>query len=967
MTCAGRIPCRTPGRPIPGLLIPIAAALTPSAAVAQQPAAEDLGAEAIEEIVVTGSRIKRRDYTSASPLTTVDRQTIAFSAQPSVEETLNQMPQITPDLGRTSNNPGDGTARINLRGFGAGRTLVMLNGRRLAPSGVGSAVDVNNLPQVLIDRIEIITGGATTVYGSDAVAGVVNFITRDNFTGLNIEASATATGEGDAEVYDANLVWGFGLGRSGNVTVYAGTLERKALLAGARELTRVVFENDDATGTLVEAGSPLTPEGVIFAPSVDFGPGRPWTTFDAAGDPRQFLDPEDRYNFAPVNYLQTPLSRNYAGLMGSVGLGGDYELYFESQFSHNEARQQLAPVPAFTFAEVATASPFLSPAAQQFFADNYEVAPGLSVVGVGRRLLEVGPRIIDNERDYWRTVLGIRGEFGGGWEMDGWLSYTEAEENAFFLNDASVSRLVQGMLVDPVSGECVDPSGGCVPVDVFGPDQLSAEGASFIRIDGLENVTSRTQTLASGFARGTLLEGWAGPIDAAFGLEWRSDDASFAADDLFFTGDTLGFNGAAPIAGREDVVEVYVEALIPLAQGAAWADYAALEIGGRYSDYDNAGGVHTWKLGGEWQPVGSVRFRAMRQQSVRAPNNAELFTEQFSQTSAGGVITGFDDPCSASADPVASGNAEKCIIQGLPEDQLGVFEATGVPIEFVFGGNTALIPETANTWTIGAVLTPGWLPSWTFTVDYFDLEVDDSIGEPQPFNICFDPQNTANLFCENLRRDPVSGNLIQLFRTFSNLGTISTRGVDVLANYQVQLPPWLELGEQAATLTVGATWSHVIEYGWQLSPVSEFVDCTGLFGAFCSRAIDAASFGAIPENRVTTNVGYSSGQVTVHLTSRWIDGTKNVAITEARFLQRPVPILAIPEIGSRHYLNLGVGWHITDDMVIRLGVENLTDTEAPNMADAASQNNTDAQLFDVFGRTYYVSFAARFFGQGSAP
>lgn len=946
-------------RCLPGL--GIAAVLATPGALAQEPPSGSDLEPAIEEIVVTGSRIRRRDFMSSSPLTTIDRETIAFSAQPSVEDTLNQMPQVTPDFGRTSNNPGDGTARINLRGFGAGRTLVMLNGRRIAPSDTGSAVDVNNLPQVLLERVEIITGGATTVYGSDAVAGVVNFITRDDFTGLNFEASANTTAEGDAEVYDANIAWGFDLAGGGNVTVYAGTLERKALLAGERDLTRVALDNDDAAGTLFESGSPIIPEGVIYIPEVDLGGAVPFVTFDAAGDPRQVGFPtDDLYNFAPSTYLQTPLERDYAGLMGSIALGDAYELYFESQFSNNKASRQLAPVPAVTFARVATQSPFLSPAAQQFFADNYEVVPGVSAVVVGRRLSEVGPRIIETGRDYWRTVLGIRGALGGSWEFDGWLTYTDADESELYINDASQSRLLQGLLVNPATGECVDPSGGCVPVDVFGPGQLTPEAASFIRVDGVENVTNRTQTLASAFVRGPLVDGWAGSIDAAFGLEWRSDDASFAADDALFTGDTLGFRGAAPIEGREDVVEAYGEVLVPLLQGAKLAEYAALELGARYSDYDNAGGIWTWKVGGEWQPVASIRFRAMRQRSARAPNNEELFTEQFSEPAAD-VIVGDEDPCSASADPIGSGNAQKCILQGLPEDQLGVFEATGVPLEIVSGGNPALEPESADTWTVGVVLTPGWLPAWIFTADYFDLEVEDSIGSIDPFRICFDPQNTGNRFCDNLRRDPASGNIIEIFSPESNRGFISTRGVDLQANYQAQLPGWLELGGQTATLSLDSTWTHVLEYRWQENPVTQVVECAGYFGTFCNLGVGGAAFYTFPENRITTNVNYVSGPLTVHLTSRWIDGTENALALDADYFGEPQPRLAIPSIGSKHYLDLGVGWQITDDVTGRLGVDNLTDTDPPNMADAAQQNNTDAQLYDVFGRTYYLNVVASFF------
>ena len=519
--------------------------LAPDAAAQQGPNANHSDEQVVEEIIVTGSRIKRRDFTSPSPITTIDRNALAFSGHTTLEETLNQMPQAVPDFGRSANNPGDGTARINLRGFGAGRTLVLMNARRLAPSGVGSAIDVNNLPQALVDRVEIITGGATTVYGSDAVAGVVNFITRDDFTGLSIDTSVNMTAESDAEIYDLNLVYGHELASGrGNITVYAGVHERKSLFASERELTRVALRNDDDTGMLVEGGSPAIPQTAILFPPVDLGGGPAPVTFNPDGTPRAAAFPDDLYNFSDVNYLQTPLTRYTGGVLATFALNNGHELYLETAFSHNEAAQELAPVPAFVFpAMVNIDNPVLTPETRQLFIDNYEAVPGVAFFFMGRRLLEVGSRMIENERDYWRTVLGIRGEMGNGWEFDGWLTYTTSDEKSFRLNDASFSRFQMGLSVDPVTNQCidpftrvpVDPGIGCVALDIYGEGRLSEEAAEYLRITDVQNDTEREQILASVVVTGSPLDTWAGPVDMAFGLEWRSDDASFKADDVLFT------------------------------------------------------------------------------------------------------------------------------------------------------------------------------------------------------------------------------------------------------------------------------------------------------------------------------------------------------------------------------------------------------------------------------------------------
>ena len=305
----------------------------------------DLQQDEIEEIVVTGSRIKRRDFITPSPLTTIDRDDIGFAGQATIEETLNQMPQVSPSFGRASNNPGTGTAAIDLRGLGPGRTLTLLNGRRVGGTFTGSAVDLNNIPQFLIERVEIITGGTSAVYGSDAIAGVVNFITRDDYKGFGVEASMSMAEPGDAETYDINVAYGldFADGR-GNVTLFGNYCDRKPLLAGDREFTATPYW-DDWEGNLVESGSSRVPAGIIYWPYADLGSGPVEVTFNPDGTPREFSWDDDLYNYAPVNYLQVPLERHSFGLMAMFDLSDRVQAYLETTFSRNEPELNLAPVP----------------------------------------------------------------------------------------------------------------------------------------------------------------------------------------------------------------------------------------------------------------------------------------------------------------------------------------------------------------------------------------------------------------------------------------------------------------------------------------------------------------------------------------------------------------------------------------------------------------------------------------------
>jgi outer membrane receptor protein involved in Fe transport len=892
---------------------------------------------AVEEIVVTGSRIKRRDFNSPSPITTIDREAIAASTEATLEGLLNDMPQVTPNFGRISNNPGNGKAHINLRGLGPGRTLVMLNARRFAPSGVGSAVDINNIPQALIERVEIITGGASTVYGSDALAGVVNFITRDDFDGFTVEGSYGISEKGDAAATDINVAWGtnFADGR-GNVTLFGGYYDREELFAAERKSTRFAWQESWDTGTLSKGGSGGTPASSIFFPEYDFGSGYDAVTFNADGTPRTFIDPDDRYNYQPVNYLQIPMERYSAGLFSTFELDSGFELYLESMFADNSVSAELAPVPAFGFFD--------------FTSNN----PSLAAAFFGRRMLEVGSRQIDTENEYWRTAAGIRGTLGGNWDVDAWVTYTKSEEQEFQRNDVSFSRFTQALLMDPATGQCLDPSGGCEPVDPFGAGRMSPDAANFIRVPAAVNFTERTQKLAAAVITGTLFESWAGPLDVAAGVEWRSDDAFFEADPLLFTGDTLGYRGNAPVSGEESVTEIYAEGILPLYSQAGGAGQLDLEFGGRYARYDLAGGVWTYKLGATWQIINSLRLRVMSQRSVRAPNNLELFQEEFTE-SFNPVSEPSDDPCTASEDPIGNGIESKCIVQGLPADQLGVFEATPLlPVDFVQGGNPDLIPEEADTFTAGFVISPMSLPSWEFAVDYFDLEMTDEIGEINAFDICFDVNNTSDLFCGNIQRGP-TGDITSSTDLVQNRGVFRTSGIDTQVRFNGDMPTWLG-GDRGLQLDFSLVWTHVLELENQENPVSSVLDCRGYFGTPCGSA-----FAMVPENRVAGGLGISTDRLRVALNMQWVDGTENWGKVDHIYFGGNPALLAIPSIGSRFYTDLNVSYDFDDGITAAIGVTNLLGTTPPQMADgSATGNNTEGGIYDVFGRSYRVSFAYRF-------
>lgn len=933
-------------------------ALACGVAGAQELADDDTDVE-VEEVVVTGTRIARKDFTSPSPITTIDRTELTLAGAANVEDLLNTLPQIVPDFNRTSNNPGNGSAQINLRGLGPQRNLIMLNGRRFVPTGIGGQVDVNNIPSALIERIEVVTGGASAVYGSDGVSGVVNFILRDDFEGAEVNAQFDITDAGDGEVYDLNLALGhvFAGGR-GHVTVFYNYNKRTPVFQSDREFTNVFIDDDPFSGEIFESGSSATPATRIFFPAVIDGVfAAAGVTFNPDGTPRAFLDPEDRFNFAPDNFLQTPLDRHAVGAFAHYDLSDSVTAFVEFNYAHNESGQELAPSPAFDLTAVNVDNPVLTPETQTVFRDNFDDGSGLAFIFLGRRLVEVGPRKANFQRDLWRVVAGLKGEVFDDWSWEAYFSYSKVDQVKVLSNDASFSRFRQALLVDPATGQCFDPSGGCVPLDIFGEGRMSQEAADFIRFGELRNTGFTKEQIASASITGDLMELPAGSLGAAFGVEWRRDDAEQIADEALFTGDTIGFFPFEPIKGGFEVWELFAEALVPVLSGMPMAEYFGLEFGLRFSDYTTSGSVWTWKSGAEWQLIPSLRFRGMFQRAVRAPNILELF-EAPTELSPLSFVD--EDQCSASKDPVGNGVADICIAQGIPADQVGVFEALEFfPGSLSFGGNPDLIEETANTYTVGAVIEPEVISGLTVSIDYFNIRIKDAI---QPlggdaFNVpglCFSLGDPNSVFCNAITRGP-TGDITSLRAPQSNVAKLETTGIDVQIKYRFEVDR-LGIGGDSASFALSVFGTRLIRHAIQPSPLEPSFDCAGLFGFPCN----FSSLGTLPKYRTTSRLTYSSGPVSLSLRWRWIAGTKNGFPLFAEQNNLPPLDLAIPKIGDENIFDLSFTFQVHERVDIYGGVSNIFENEPPLLAGQQVQSNTDPSLYDPLGRRFFFGITARY-------
>ena len=683
--------------------------------------------EMIEEVVITGSRIQRADLSAVSPFTTVSGEEFQISGIVNIEQKLNELPSTLPSFGASSNNPGDGTARVDLRGLGTARTLVLVNGRRYIPATQTGVVDLNSIPATLIKQVDVLTGGASAVYGSDALAGVVNFQLVDDFEGMEITSLYDITSEGDAERYNFDITIGgnFDEGR-GNAVLYASYLSRKALFSDARDFSSNALLDSTVGGkpALVPGGSSGVPGTRVFG-----GPTLPngdtLGIFDSNGEGRAWQEPGDRFNYAPDNFLQLPQERYLLTAMGHYDITDTVEIYSEMNFSHNLVPQELAPTPAFTSVFVNPNSAFFGPNAQAALNTPASLATadanGNIPLYIGRRMVENGSRQSVDTRDSFRILLGTSGDITDTWSFDASYSFSNLDNSNVLNNDVSASRFVQAAAVTDDGLACQDTSGGCAPINIFGAGNISQAAIDFVNI-GATNLTSIEQEIIQASVSGDVLTLPTSdiPVSVVLGYEHRADSSSFRPDSFLSSGDVLGFNAGKPTVGGYSSADFFGEISIPVMQGQPMVEELTLWAAARTSDYSNIGSVGSFAAAINYSPIEMVGFRVGYQEAVRAPNVSELFL---------GQSNGFpsaSDPCASNGFIAGTTDAALCQATGVAAADVGVFVQANSQIQGNFGGNPNLKEETSNTFTVGAVIQP--MDGLDITVDYYNIEIEDAIS-----------------------------------------------------------------------------------------------------------------------------------------------------------------------------------------------------------------------------------------------
>jgi len=721
----------------------------------------------LTEVVVTGSRIARPDLESNSPITTVSAATLEQLNTVNLESQLRQLPQFLPGSTEYINNGNPGAATINLRGLGSNRTLVLMDGKRLPPFGTSGAVDINLIPTALIERVDIVTGGASAAYGSDAVSGVVNFITKKNFEGLQFDTNTSRYGEGDGKTTSANLTAGSTFADDrGSAVVSFGYTKRDPVLQGARAYSNYFLNAVDGyryngnwyqySSDIFDAGrrGGSSNAGATRASVWTSGTGRGTRYFTPDG---QFLSstatgntqygPNRIYNYNPYNYFQVPQERWTAFASMDYKLNDSAEVYGRVFAVDSSVPTQLAPSAYFGGStadfKVNVDNPFLSAAqkAALITVYNNEAAAGLhgvydaaaaagsqqvTVAGIRRRLPELGNRVGVSDSKTFQLSGGVRGDIGeSGWNYDVSAQWGRVSRLDGLLNDVNTARAREALLAvaGPNGPVCLAGGANCAPVNLFTGNgfvdastgvpmtgQISKAGLDYIRANYFSSQVTEAHN-ASASVSGELPQlkfaAADAPVSMALGIDWNEYTANFRPDDLTQFGGAMGQGGTAPpLAGHVDSKEAFVEAYVPLASGKPGIQNLALELGYRYADTNLAGTFGTWKAGLEWQPVNDIRVRAMAQRAVRAPN----IGEQFSPLSYG-LTEIRTDPCAGTAPVGNAALTAKCIAQGAPAGQIGAINSPAAQQAASIGGGAVALgvnlnPEEADTYTFGVQVTP---------------------------------------------------------------------------------------------------------------------------------------------------------------------------------------------------------------------------------------------------------------------
>jgi len=977
------------------------------------PRAEPAPEEAIEEAEEAAEGIESAANAIVVAEDSPKPDTLWVFGTSDTEDIINSQTSAFAAQGKNVNLGATGTANVNLRGLGPERTLVLINGRRFqAGDPRAPFADVNFIPKALIKRFDYLTGGASAVYGSDAVAGIVNFIMDTNFNGLRIDAQASGfvhDNDASSGILNADAASGFrpplgisvnggtqditaayGLGfdhDNGHVTAYAGYRKQDPVPLSSRDYS---FCSLAARSAVQGAGTP--PRDFNCGASPVSANGTYFTnvgTFQVSGN--KFVPGSTPFNFAPYNLYRRPDERYSLGVFADYEISPSAKPYLEAMFMEDRTRSQFAPSgDLFTTNTINCDNPLLS--TQQFnticvptntFVDSQGVTRAIAYIG--RRNVEGGAREDRLRHRAWRVVAGMRGRPSGGIEYDAYYQFGTTRLSQVIRNDLSLSRLPMALDIvgNPAVGgipgvaagrpvcriRLTDPSNqvgqGCVPWNIFQSGGVTPEALAFLEIP--LRLRGRTrQTVAD--ANVTILGDEYGihspwskrGVNFNLGVEYRKESLDTRPDSAFQLGEAASQSvSVQPVEGRFDVREVFAESQVPVVTSAL-IEELTLALGYRHSDYRVAGrhfGIDAYKIEGRMAPIPDIAARASYNRAFRSPNVIELFTPR--SVNSGGTF----DPC---AGPSPAATQAQCANTGVTAAQYGAITPNPAnQYNALFGGNPNLSPEKADTYTIGLVVQPRWISGLAFTIDFFDINVRhtvNAIGFQAIMAHCLatgDPH-----FCSKIHRASGNGSLwlsqgfVDVSRT--NIGGLRTNGTDVTAHYD-RLS-----GRSTFSLAYTATFLRKLEVDTGVEPLSgngngKF-DCAGLYGNACGGFLTGTPS---PKYRHRLRAGITfPGKIGILGQWRHLSAVKNDGLGgDCDIVAEPTCTSTVApanrRIGAQDYFDLTLGARIADEFNFRLGANNILDRSPPIVGAEVSpapfgNGNTFPQLYDAFGRFIFV-------------
>ena len=927
-------------------------ALLSASAFAQEAAAPAPGAGGPtpddQTIIVTGSRIVRPDLQASSPVATISQQTLIQTNTVTAESYLTQMPQFVGATTGATNNGQGGYATVDLRGLGPSRTLILIDGKRMVPADITGPVDINAIPVSLIKRVDVLTGGASAVYGADAIAGVVNFILDDKFTGAKLEAGNQITQYGDGIQRNVDGAIGLNLPNDGHLVIGGQYNYRQGVYESARAYSNCCGYSSNATPT-----------------PIDIASGR--YQLDANNN---FVPFYNAYNFNPANLLITPMKRYSVMALFTQPITDNISMYVRGSYVHSDVTATLAPTATAGFNFIISPNnPYLlaNPANYNLiFGDPANLNPdGTANVGIRRRITETGGRIEKFVSTTKYIVGGFTGDLGPNFTWDVSGQYGIDKRNSTLLNDLSYSRTQQAVnaVQGPNGPACADPSGGCVPVNLFTTTPLSGPGLAYILANGHQSNTYE-QIVAGGSVTGTL-DFLRSPLASkgaaiAVGVEYRRESGSQSVDAAYGSGDLIYYGQGTAIPNASfDVKEAFGELKMPLITDKPFIQDLSFEGGVRYSAYKNntvAGSSKynevTYKLGGGWSPVTGLRFRGLFNRAVRDPNLYELNAPLVQ----GGTDVLSTDPCANGRPQGNSTLAAICIAQGAPANYVNsgvIQDVISNQVNILTGGNPKLRPEKSNTITLGVVFSPPHT-KLHLTVDYYHIKISDYISSASSQTIsdnCFN--RNISSFCSLFVRSPINGQLnngvsVGVLETLVNIASLKTSGVDVTADYTLDLP-------HDSSLTFSIAGTYVKSWVFNNSGASQ--SCAGLYGNACSFYESGAgnSGNPIPRWKHIASVTYKNGPFNLYTAWRFFG-----AVSEDQSTQSD-----LPHIPSYSWFDATAGFDATDNLQFRVGVQNMFNIDPPNVgatagSSGANQGNTFPQVYDPLGRTFFVNVSLKY-------